>query len=49
MCIGAIKQNLREKTKTEEWHYYISSRDLTALELLHYARHEWAMESCTDS
>lgn len=45
-CIGAIKTEFERKgTKTEEWHYYISSRDLTALELLHHARMEWAVES----
>ena len=31
--------------KTSEWHYYISSRKLTALELLHHARMEWSVES----
>ena len=45
-CIGAIKTEFERKgTKTEEWHYYISSRNLTALELLHHARMEWAVES----
>ncbi len=45
-CIGAIKTEFERKgTKAEEWHYYISSRDLTALELLHHARMEWAVES----
>ena len=45
-CIGAIKTEFERKgVKTEEWHYYISSRNLTALELLHHARMEWAVES----
>lgn len=45
-CVGAIHTQFqtREK-KTSEWHYYISSRTLTALELLHHARMEWAVES----
>jgi len=28
-----------------EWHYYISSRKLTAKELLHHARAQWLVES----
>ncbi len=45
-CIGAIKAKFERKgTKTEEWHYYISSRNLTALELLHHARMEWTVET----
>jgi predicted transposase YbfD/YdcC len=45
-CIGAIKTEFdRKGEKTEEWHYYISSRPLTALELLHHARMEWAVEA----
>ena len=45
-CIGAIKTEFERKgTKTEEWHYYISSRHLTASELLHYARMEWTVET----
>ena len=45
-CIGAIKTEFERKgIKTEEWHYYISSRNLTALELLHHARMEWAVDS----
>lgn len=45
-CIGAIKTEFERKgVKTEEWHYYISSRNLTARELLHHARMEWAVES----
>ena len=45
-CIGAIKSEAeRNGEKSEEWHYYLSSRELTASELLHHARMEWAVES----
>lgn len=45
-CIGAIKSEVeRNGEKSEEWHYYLSSRKLTASELLHHARMEWAVES----
>jgi len=45
-CIGAIKTDFERKwVKTEEWHYYISSRNLTTLALLHHARMEWAVET----
>lgn len=45
-CIGAVKTEFESKKgKSLEWHYYISSRDLTAEELLHHARMEWAVES----
>ncbi len=45
-CIGAIKTEFeRNGEKSEEWHYYLSSRKLTASELLHHARMEWAVES----
>lgn len=45
-CIGAIHTEFEEKgKKTSEWHYYISSRKLTALELLHHTRMEWSVES----
>lgn len=44
-CIGAIKAERRiGKAQSIEWHYYISSRPLTAKELLHHARMEWAVE-----
>ena len=45
-CIGAI--NTRFSTsdnETNEWHYYISSRALTAQDLLKHARLEWSIES----
>lgn len=45
-CIGAVKTEFESKKgKSLEWHYYISSRKLTAEELLHHARMEWAVES----
>jgi predicted transposase YbfD/YdcC len=45
-CIGAIyTQFTSEKGSTNEWHYYISSRNLTASELLHHARLEWSVET----
>jgi predicted transposase YbfD/YdcC len=30
---------------SNEWHYYISNRELTAEELLKHARSEWSVES----
>lgn len=45
-CIGAIQTQFEtSKGKTSEWHYYISSRPLTAQELLHHARMEWSVET----
>ncbi|MCI9072201.1 MAG: ISAs1 family transposase [Lachnospiraceae bacterium] len=45
-CIGAVHTEFESpKGKTEEWHYYISSRKLTAEELLHHARMEWSEET----
>jgi predicted transposase YbfD/YdcC len=45
-CIGAINRKVTEKNVTSnEWHYYISSRNLTADELLKYARNEWSVET----
>ena len=45
-CIGAINtQFTTKKGSTNEWHYYISSRKLTAEELLKHARLEWSVES----
>lgn len=45
-CIGAIKTEFeKDGKKSEEWHYYISSRKLTAKELLCHARMEWAVET----
>ena len=45
-CIGAIKTEFEKNgRKSEEWHCYISSRKLTAAELLCRARMEWAVET----
>jgi predicted transposase YbfD/YdcC len=45
-CIGAIHTRFETKKKvTDEWHYYISSRELTAKDLLRHARLEWGVES----
>jgi predicted transposase YbfD/YdcC len=45
-CIGAIHTEFTTKKGTsDEWHYYISSRPLTAKELLKHARAEWGVES----
>lgn len=45
-CIGAIHTEFQSKTgKSSEWHYYISSRPLSAADLLHHARMEWAVET----
>ena len=46
VCIGAINTRFTTtKGKTNEWHYYISSRNLTAEELLTHARLEWSVET----
>lgn len=45
-CIGAVHTEFEEKgKKSSEWHYYISSRELTARELLHHSRMEWCVET----
>ncbi len=45
-CIGAVHtQFTNKKGATDEWHYFISSRKLTAEELLRHARLEWSVES----
>ena len=45
-CIGAIHTQFETKNgKSDEWHYYISSRQMTPDELLHHARMEWSVES----
>jgi predicted transposase YbfD/YdcC len=46
VSIGAINRRftMGEKT-TDEWHFYISSRKLTAENLLKYARNEWGVEA----
>lgn len=44
--IGAIHTEFeKDGKKSSEWHYYISSRELTAEKLLEHARLEWAVES----
>jgi predicted transposase YbfD/YdcC len=45
-CIGAVHtQFTTKKGTTDEWHYFISSRELSAEELLRHARFEWSVES----
>ena len=49
-CFGAIHRQFtvkgdKDESTTNEWHYFISSRQLTAEELLMYARNEWKIES----
>ena len=45
-CIGAVNTRFSTpKGETDEWHYYISSRTLTAEDLLKHARLEWSVES----
>ena len=44
--IGAIHREFEKNgEKSSEWHYYISSDNLTPKELLHHARMEWRVES----
>ena len=44
--IGAIHSEfITKKGTSEEWHYYLSSRELTPEELLHHARMEWSVET----
>ncbi len=46
VCIGAVHTEFESKKgKTSQWHYYISSRFLTAEELLYHARKEWCVET----
>jgi predicted transposase YbfD/YdcC len=46
VCVGGINtQFTTPKGTSNEWHYYISSRELTADELLKHARLEWSVES----
>jgi predicted transposase YbfD/YdcC len=45
-CIGAIHRQFEKDSHTSsEWHYYISSKPLTAEELLIHARMEWGVEA----
>jgi len=44
--IGAIhRQFEKDGEKSSEWHFYISSANLSPEELLHHARMEWRVES----
>lgn len=44
--IGAIHSEfITKKGTSDEWHYYLSSRELTPEELLHHARMEWSVEA----
>ena len=46
VCIGAVNTQFNSKKgESNEWHYYISSRSLTAEELLRHARLEWTVET----
>lgn len=46
ICVGAINTHFESaKGVSDEWHYYISSKKLSAQELLDYARKEWSVES----
>ena len=45
-CVGAIHREFETKDKkTDEWHYYISSREMSAEELLRHVRMEWTVET----
>ncbi len=45
-CVGVIKRTFEKGNNppSEQTHYYISSKDMTAEELLHHARMEWQVE-----
>ena len=46
VSIGAIRRQFTTlEGMTDEWHYYISSRKLTAEDLLKHARSEWSVET----
>jgi len=45
-CIGAVQTRFEtDKGVMEQWHYYISSKVLSAEKLLHHARTEWSVET----
>jgi len=45
-CVGAIHTEFEKGgKKSSEWHYYISSAELTAEKLLNHARLEWGVEA----
>jgi predicted transposase YbfD/YdcC len=46
VCIGAINRQFESSAGTSnEWHYYISSKKLSAQNLLDYVRKEWSVET----
>ncbi|MDL2317779.1 ISAs1 family transposase [Eubacteriales bacterium OttesenSCG-928-A19] len=46
ISIGAIHRQSESKAGiSSQWHYYISSRPLSATDLLRYARMEWSVET----
>lgn len=46
VCIGTVNTRFETKEgKSNEWHDYISSRNLSAVELLNHTRLEWGVES----
>ena len=46
VSIGAINRQVQTAGRTtNEWHYYICSKPLTAEELLKHARLEWSVET----
>ena len=48
ITVGAIQrqfENIKHGTKSDEWHFYISSATLSPEQLLHHARMEWSVES----
>lgn len=45
-CVGAIHREFEKNNQTSsQWHYYISSKKMTAEELLKHARMEWRVEA----
>ena len=45
-CIGAVRRQVKSKKgESDRWSYYISSKALSAEELLRYARNEWSVET----
>ncbi len=44
-CVGVIQREFEKNNETsKQTHYYISSKNMTAEELLHHARMEWQVE-----
>ena len=45
-CIGAIRREVKSKKgESDQWSYYISSKKLSAEQLLYYARSQWSVET----